>query len=398
VGRWIALSVIAVCELFALSLWFGASSISSSLLAVWHVGPAWTSYVTTTVQVGFVLGAFASAYTGVADRWNARRIFAIAAVVAACLNACLLIVTNPLLALLIRLVTGVAMAGIYPISVKLVAQWFPTKRGAAVGILVAALTLGSALPHLILAFAVLANWRLFLLVGSCLAILATILILCLPDAPVPTKSGKITLRGLQEVFTNRPVMLANYGYFAHMWELYAMWTWFPFFIKSILAHRYTGTSLLVHSTVLSFVVIGLMGAIGCVLGGIVADRVGKSNLTVVALATSAFCCLAIGVTLHTSTTWTVVLSLLWGMSVIADSAQFSAAVTEFSDDMYVGTALTFQMSVGFLLTVVSIYLISLLHALFGWSTAFAVLAIGPAVGLYPMLQLRRFESHKSIVR
>lgn len=390
-NRWQALFWISVSELFALSLWFSASAILPELKAVWHLNPMMGAWVTASVQIGFIVGTLFSSYLGLPDRFNSRKIFAIAALLGAVFNGMLIFVDNALLGITLRMLTGITLAGVYPTAVKLLSQWFPNKRGIAIGILIAALTLGSALPHFIVIFFSTIDWKLVIIINSVLALISALIMnWILVDISTSFNRSPVSFQLLKKVFANKPVMLANYGYYGHQWELYAMWTWLPVFLNASLLKNASQTSPWL-SELLTFVSIGVAGAIGCVLGGYYAEKIGRSRLTIIAMSVSACCAILIGFTYGQAIWITFIVSFIWGVSVIADSAQFSAAVTEFSEVEYVGTAVTFQMSIGFMITIFSINLIPVLQKQLGWEWVFAILSIGPILGIIAMLKLKHFE-------
>jgi len=384
-----ALGLIAAAELLVLSVWFSASAVAPTLAVDWKLTAGEVSALTSSVQFGFVLGALASSVAALPDRFSPRRVFTLASIAAATLTAAFAMQHDVATGIALRFLTGVALAGVYPVAVKILAEWFPTRRGVAVGILIAALTLGSALPHLFVSFAVV-SWQYVMYISAALACVGAALVaFVLVDAPDRGVGAgvPITLGALREASFDRPVMLANAGYVGHMWELYAMWTWFPTFLAHTAIGKASSASWLVPS--ISFGVIGVAGAVGCTLAGHYADRFGRTTITSVAMAVSGTCCVVIGATYDAWPLATVVVGVVWGMSVVADSAQFSAAVTELAEPRLVGTALTFQMAAGFLVTVASINLVSYVATHVGWHWAFAVLAPGPFIGIVAMQVLRR---------
>ncbi|AXF57569.1 MFS transporter [Salicibibacter kimchii] len=395
-NRWFALSLIATAVLFTLTLWFSASVISVELREQWSLTTFSETWLSAAVPGGFVIGAFISAYFGLADRFNTRKFFAVSALIGGLLNLLLIWVDHAALGIVIRMLTGMALAGVYPPSVKLISQWFPKKRGVAVGVLIAALTLGTAMPHFLAMFFVAIDVRLVIVTTSMLAIVAAIAVrYILQEAPGPAGQSSFSLGKIKQVLQNKPVMFANYGYFGHMWELYAMWTWLPAFLTASFSLQYPGMDPAMVSF-LAFASIGLAGGLGCVLGGLYADRIGISQLTILAMAISAFCALTIGFTFGQPIWLTIILALLWGVSVIADSAQFSVAVSQFGGKSYVGTALTFQMCIGFFIATLSIQMLPLFQAVLGWHWVFVVLAIGPILGIISMLKYQRYTADTAV--
>lgn len=380
-----ALSLLVLAELSAMSLWFSASAVIPHIEREWHITPADQSWFVIAVQLGFVAGAFASAVFNLPDIFKTRHFFVACAILAAGTNVYFALITNSVTgAIVTRFLTGFFLAGVYPPGMKLLATWFQRGRGAAIGVLVGALTVGKASPYLINALST-GSWRTDLLVTSALAAGGAVLVLFfLRDGPYTPAVARFDWRSVWRAFGNRGVRLANFGYFGHMWELYAMWAWIPVFLRDSFAvsghsHRLADAG--------SFLVIGA-GAAGCVGAGFVADRVGRTLTTIVAMAVSGLSSIAIGFCYGGPAMILLVLATIWGISVVADSAQFSTCITELSQPEYVGTALTIQTSVGFLVTVLTIRLIPLLTSQVGWRYSFASLAIGPALGIVAMARLR----------
>ena len=390
-GSWRALVWIGLSELFALSLWFSASVIAPELIEVWNLSSNSETWLSTSVPIGFVIGSLFSSYFGVADRFNPRKVFAVSVFLGAILNALLILVDYAFFGILLRILTGITLAGVYPIAVKILSQWFPKKRGFAIGILIAALTLGSSLPHFVIMFFSSLNWKLVIICTSVLALLSAIIVTyILEDAPIMSEKSPFSLKLIKKVVTNKPVMLANYGYFGHMWELYAMWTWLPAFLTASFS-AYSPEFPHWFIALSSFISIGIAGGIGCVVGGLISDKIGRANLTIISMFISAICSILIGFTFGQFIWITLIICIIWGMSVISDSAQFSAAVSEIAEVEYVGTALTFQMCIGFLITIFSINLIPIIQRIVGWEWVFTILAIGPILGIVFMVKYRRYE-------
>jgi MFS family permease len=386
--RWRQLAVLSLAELLALSLWFSASAVLPALAREWRLGDAGAAGLTVAVQLGFIVGTLVSALANLPDVWSPRLLMAASAAFGAVANAAVALwVTDALPAMALRFVTGIAMAGAYPPAMKIMATWFREGRGLAIGILVGALTVGSATPWLIRGMTAL-PWRHTLLAASGLALLSTALVLLfVREGPHRFPGARFDVRMAAAVFRERGPRLACLGYFGHMWELYAMWAWIGLFLSdSAHAAGAAGYAGLDPSTT-TFAVIAV-GALGCWLGGAASDRWGRTAATMAAMAVSGLCAATIGLTYGGAPLATLLVALVWGVTVVADSAQFSTAVTELSPPAYVGTALTTQTCVGFALTTISIWLLPTVVAAVGWRWAFAPLAIGPWLGVLAMARLR----------
>lgn len=386
--RWRQLAALSLAELLALSLWFSASAVLPALQREWDLGAGGSAGLTIAVQLGFIAGTLASALGNLPDVWSPKYLMAGSALLGAAANAALALWVDGLGgALALRFVTGMAMAGAYPPAMKIMATWFREGRGLAIGILVGALTVGSATPWLIRGLTT-RPWRHILITASGLAVLAAIVVVLLVrDGPNRFPSARFDPRMALAVFRERGPRLACLGYFGHMWELYAMWAWIGLFLfESARVAGATGYGGLAPSTA-TFVVIAT-GALGCWLGGVVSDRWGRTAATMAAMALSGACATTIGLTFGGPPALTLALAVVWGITIIADSAQFSTAITELSPAAYVGTALTMQTCVGFALTNVSIWLLLPVVNVIGWRWAFATLAIGPVLGVVAMARLR----------
>ena len=384
------LAILAGAELLAMAPWFSASAVAPALTGEWHLGPAGAAGLTISVQIGFALGALVSSVLTLADRWSARRFVAGAAVAAGLATLGVATSAGAGTAIGWRFLTGAALAGVYPPGMKIAAGWFREARGWAIGILVGALTLGSALPHLIRWILPGNTWRWVLLVAAVSSLLGALLVLFVPnDGPFASPSPPFSWSAVPRLLRDRATRLANLGYLGHMWELYAMWTWMAAFVAaSELARTGDAADTRALAALITFTVVG-SGAVGCWLGGIWADRIGRTTVTSGAMLASGICCLVVG-TLFGRPWWLLMpLLIVWGVAVVADSAQFSTAVTELAPQEYVGTALTLQTSLGFLLTAGTIYLLPTVAARIGWRWSMALLAPGPLLGVWAMQSLRR---------
>ncbi len=385
--RWAALAVLAVAVLLAMTTWFSATAALPQISAEWGLSRSAGAWLTIAVQLGFVTGAVTSAVLTVADLVPPRRLVLFGAVGAAGANALLLAAHDASLAIPLRFATGFCLAGVYPPALKSMATWFRDARGTALGVLVGALTLGSAAPHLINALGGV-EWRAVVVATSVLTVVGGILAEVIgADGPHPFPEATFDPRQVARVLADRGVRLSCLGYFGHMWELYAMWAWFGAFYAAVLAShgRVAPQRLAAYAT---FAVIGA-GALGCWAGGVLGDRWGRTRTTSLSMAVSGMCALTIGALAPVSAGLVLAVGLVWGFWVVADSAQFSTMVTEVSDQRYVGTALTVQLAIGFTLTVTTLWLIPVVRDRVGWAWAFALLAPGPALGVLAMQALAR---------
>jgi MFS family permease len=375
-----ALVLLATSIVLSMTTWFSASAVIPQLREEWHLSSTGSAWLTIAVQLGFVAGALISSVLNVADVVDPRIVIAGGTLGAAGANALVLLAHGPGLALPLRALTGFFLAGVYPPALKLMATWFRRGRGVALGILVGALTLGSAAPHLVNGLGGL-DWHAVIAVTSLLTLAGGgIVLAAVRPGPFPFPPAVFDPHQARRVLANRGVRLSSLGYFGHMWELYAMWSWFLVFAADELFDSQTAAAFA------TFAVIGV-GAIGCWAGGVLSDRWSRARTAAAMMAISGACALTVGVVADISTAAAVALALVWGFTVIADSAQFSTLVTEEAEQAYVGTALTLQLALGFTLTVATIWLVPVLEDAVGWRWAFAFLAPGPALGVVAMLRL-----------
>ena len=390
-GRWRQLTILTVGILLAEAPWFASGAVAPLLRADWSASGLELSLLTIAVQVGFAVGALALAAVGAADVLPGPRLFVVGCIVAAAANLGFAAVADgPASALPYRFVTGAAIAGVYPIAVKLVAGWFRRGRGLAVGVIVGGLTVGSALPYLFRAIGVYADleWRPTVALASLAAVVGAVIVGWAGrtgpfDVPAPRFSATVALTAIREP----SVRLANLGYLGHMWELFAMWTWIPLFLLAAFAAG--GLEDPGIASLAAFVVVA-SGGVGCVVAGAAADRLGRTAITIVAMALSGSSAILSGLVFGAPAAIVFAVAIVWGITVVADSAQFSSAVSELAPPGTAGSALSLQVASGFLLTSVTILVLGLVDTSSpgAWRVAFAVLALGPVVGIAAMWRLR----------
>ncbi len=375
-----------------MSLWFTASAVSPQLQALWGLSPEQTAALTTVVQLGFVAGTAVAAVLNLADLIPDRPYFAASALLGAAANAALVVAPGYGFALVGRFLTGFFLAGVYPPAMKMIATWFRHGRGLAIGTIVGALTIGKATPYLVHAFPDAGIAAVVLTASGGAVLAAGLVAFGYRPGPHAFERRAFSWSLVPTVLRHRETRLAIGGYLGHMWELYAMWTLIATFYLDVLTRRLghpaRATTL---SAIMGFAAIGA-GGIGAVIAGAWADRWGRERVTIVAMAGSGACALTAG-WLTDAPFWLLALiGLIWGFAVVADSAQFSAVVTEVAPRHAVGTALTVQTLLGFALTALSIWMTVRVQEAAGWGPAFGLLAAGPALGIAAMLRLKALRS------
>ena len=384
-GRWHTLVLLAVTLVLSMTTWFSASAVIPQLREEWDLSATAVAWLTIAVQLGFVCGALVSSFLNLSDIILPKHVILGGTIGAAAANGLLEFAGAAGIGIALRFATGFFLAGVYPPALKLMATWFQRDRGVALGILVGAIVLGQAMPHLINGLGGL-DWRVVIYNTSALTLVGGLITeFAVREGPYPFPTATFDPTQVWRVFANRGVRLASFGYFGHMWELFAMYAWFLLFFSEALVAR--GATVGSAAAFATFAVIAV-GALGCWVGGILGDRWGRTRTTALMMAVSGSCCVLIGLLFGSSTWLLLIVGLVWGFTVVGDSAQFSAMVTELADQSYVGTALTLQLAVGFILTVATIWLIPLIADTFGWRWVFALLAPGPALGVVAMLRLK----------
>jgi len=386
--RWRMLAILCIAVVLSFATWFSANAIAPELKRAWSLSESAAAWLTNGVQIGFVIGALSASFFNLPDLIRMNRLMAGSALLAGLSNAAMLLEPGPTGAILCRVVTGFALAGVYPPALKLVSTWFISGRGLALAGVIGAITAGSSLPHLFRGMSSAVDWRNVIALSSGATIVsAVIFLLFTREGPYPFGKALFDPRQIGRVLKDRNLILVNGGYLGHMWELYAMWAWLLAYLTAALGDGGTGMSH--DASLLTFIAVA-SGVAGCFAGGVLSDRFGRTATTAGMMIVSGICALLIGFVFDGPFWLLALVVIVWGISIIGDSAQFSAAVTELADRNYIGTALSLQMGMGFALTIFMIWLMPHIAAfLGGWRWAFVLLAVGPAFGATSMLILRR---------
>ncbi|MCQ9618306.1 MFS transporter [Paenalcaligenes niemegkensis] len=384
--RWKVLGLMALAIMLVMTTWFSATAVVLQLTEHLGLSDSGRVWLTISVQLGFVAGALCSAFFGCADRFTGRTLILSGSLLVAAINLSVLWLDSAGLVIVARLFTGFFLAIVYPPAMKLTATWFLKQRGVALGTLIAAITIGTATPHLVNALGGLA-WEVVIVCTSIFALAGGVIVaLFISEGPYPYPSYPFNLAAAMRAFRNPAVAWVTVGYLGHMWELYAMWAWFAVFFQFVLDKAAIANSGILASSA-TFVVIAV-GGVGCVLAGLTSDRFGRASTAFWALVVSGLMAASIGF-LNAYPLLVFFLALVWGITIVADSAQFSALLTEVAQGEYVGSVLTIQVALGYLLTVPIIWLVPVLVRNLGWGAAFLSLSLGSLVGAYAMRRTKR---------
>jgi len=386
-----SISLLIIAEILAMSLWFVSAAILGDMSLEANLSPGTQAAMSSAVQAGFVIGALLSAILGIADRYEPRLVFAFFCIVAAAANALLLVAEiGSASAIVLRAVTGASLAGVYPVGMKIAVGWGQRDRGLLVGLLVGGLTLGSASPHL-LAFLGGADWRSTVLAASALAIVAALIVLAVKNGPFHTKAARFNPSAITQAWTNPAIRRAYGGYLGHMWELYAMWSWIGVALAVSFSSQMSSEAAAEFAKLMAFIIISA-GAVSCGIAGWVADRIGKAELTIIAMTVSGISAVLFALTFGGSVWLTVVIAIIWGIAIVPDSAQFSVLVADYAQSDQAGSLLTFQTALGFALTIATVQLTPIVAAKVGWPVMMGLLALGPLFGIVSMWGLRKHKN------
>jgi MFS family permease len=389
------LAVLTATALLFMSTWFSATAVIPQVRVEWQLSAEAVAWMTISVQWGFVTGALLSAAFTVADAIPPTRLIFLCSLGAASANLLLLTTDGAGLGVTARFATGFFVAGIYPPALKLISTWYRHGRGTALGVLVAALSVSQGVPHLVNGLGGL-DWRTVIVTTSVLTVVGGVITLTVVrEGPFPFPGAVFDPRQVRAVLRDRGTRLAMIGYLCHMWELYAMWAWFLVFFTAAMHRR--GLDDPVLAAYVTFAVF-VAGGLANWTGGALGDRIGRERTAIGMMAVSGACAATIGLLIDAPLWLLVTVALVWGYSVVGDSTQFSTLVTELADQTYVGTALTVQMALGFLLTGATIWLVPAVEQAAGWHWAFVVLAVGPLCGIVAMRRLLKSRSPQSETR
>ena len=385
-----SVTLLVLAQVSALSLWFISAAVLPDMLREYQISPLAQAALSSAVAAGFVAGALISALAGISDRFDPRYVFAVCAAVAAASGYALLeFEPGGTMSVLMRFVTGMMLAGVYPVGMKIAVGWGKEDRGLLIGLLVGALTLGSASPHLV-AWLGEAEWRTTVSIVSFLTLVSSGLILLSGLGPYHANAPAFKASAITHAWTNKRVRYAYLGYFGHMWELYAMWAWVG--VATLASYRFSmgEAEAVSFSKLTAFLAIGL-GGVASIVGGYVADRIGKAHVTIIAMTVSGLAAVATAATFGGPPWITFLIVIIWGIAIVPDSPQFSALVADASPPEIAGSLMTFQTAIGFALTIFTVQITPYVVELTSWPTVMVIMALGPAFGIWYMRKLKRLE-------
>ena len=388
------LTLVSISLLFSLTVWFSANAITPQLINLWNLSQVDLAILSIILIIGFVLGGFVYSILNLPDLVKTPVFFSINALLSALGNFFAAFSPNFSTFIIFRFLTGFFLAGVYPTSMKLISSWYKRNRGLAIGILLGALTAGSGLPY-VFNITGIPNWRFLLSISSILALLGSVIIyVFIQEGPHLVRGAKFHLSNLKDIFSKKSVRLANYSYFGHMWELYAFWIWIPKFLQEVHSRTSPGIDVNIYFSLGTFLIF-ISGAVGNMIGGKIADIIGRTKFNIIMLVISGTSSLIIGFFLNNAF-FGLVIAIIWGLTVVPDSPQYSAMISELSDPTYIGTALAMQTAIGFAITNISIWLLPVMVDLLGWTFGFTFLVLGPITGIISLIKLRREPDSQNI--
>ncbi|MFW9819788.1 MAG: MFS transporter [Candidatus Thorarchaeota archaeon] len=381
------LTIVSVSLLFSLTIWFSANAITPQLVNLWNLNQFDISILSMTLIIGFVIGGLIYSISNLPDLIKTPIFLGFNAFFGALTNLFAALSASFLWFIIFRFITGFFLAGVYPTSMKLISSWFKRNRGLAIGILLGALTAGSGLPYLFNLIQI-PSWRILLSFSSLLSLIGAVLVfLFIQEGSHVSRGAKFKFSNIKILLKKRSMKFANFSYFGHMWELYAFWVWIPRFLEEVYSQSYPADDATLYFSLGTFLIF-ISGALGNMVGGKIADNIGRTKFNIIMLIFSGVSSLIIGFTLY-NPILALVIAIIWGMTIVPDSPQYSAMISELSDPVYIGTSLAIQTSIGFALTNISIWLLPFFVDLIGWQFGFMFLVIGPLFGIYSLIQLRR---------